>query len=243
MDDAQIARTAGYLAEAFETGNPLAPLPRGLAPRDTADAEAIMAAVLERLGLVPCGVRVAPAADGSWIAGPMLDGRLLPNGSTLALSALRHPHMTAAVIGVLAEPLAEDGNGPPVLSAIHPAIDVAASRFRDGPEATLLMAADLGGLGHVVAGAAARPPAGPVPVTLAQARRRPAGTATDVTAALARAAAVARRMGGLPAGAVLVAAGLSPPIVPAAEETWVAGLGPLGRARLGWVAGASASNA
>src|SRR5690606_34652678 len=116
-------------------------------------------------------------------------------------------------------------------SALHPAIDVGASRFRDPLGTAALLAADLGGLGFVVAGrGAAIPPGGGggVPVVLEPAGgpgrprgRRGGGTSTaeaepvvDLLAALAPAAAAARRLGGLPTGAILVAAGLSSPITP-----------------------------
>ncbi|MFX5081147.1 hypothetical protein ABTC36_20090, partial [Acinetobacter baumannii] len=41
-------------------------------------------------------------------------------------------------------PLEEGDTAPPVLAALHPAIDVAATRFRDPPAAPALLAADLG---------------------------------------------------------------------------------------------------
>ena len=54
----------------------------------------------------------------------------------------------------------------------------------------------------------------------------------DVIAALGVAARAARRLGGLPAGAILVAAGLTPALVPEAGDTHVARMGALGRARV-----------
>jgi hypothetical protein len=57
---------------------------------------------------------------------------------------------------------------------------------------------------------------------------RPKGQAIDLAAAFAEAAAAARGWGGLPAGALLVVAGLTPPMVP--EATLRAALGALGGA-------------
>lgn len=225
---------ARWLAEALETGNALAPLPALHAPRSVADGMRIAARVLDRTGLVPCGVRLCPGGPRSKVVvGPMLEGRLIPAGAPVALSALRHPRATAAVVAVLAEDLPRRGGGLPALSALHPAIDLAATRFRDAPASAALMAADLGTLGQVVTGRRKAEidldTLHEVPVTLAPERRRPPGTVTDIASALEQAAEAARRLGGLPAGAVLVVAGLSPAIVPEAGTGLAAGLGPLGR--------------
>ena len=229
---------AGWLAEALVTGNPLAPLPEALAPRTVRGGERLALAVLEEAGLTACGVRVAPGPGGGGrrpVAGPMIESRLLPDGASIALPTLRHVVATAAVVGVLARDLPPLRRGvpedAPEFSALHPAIDVGASRFRDPPRTAALLAADLGGLGFVVAGrGAAVPPdgGGGVPVVLEPAGgpgrprgRRGGGTSAaeaapvvDLLAALVPAAAAARRLGGLPAGAILVAAGLSSPITP-----------------------------
>jgi 2-keto-4-pentenoate hydratase len=231
-----------WLAEALETGNPLAPLPPEAAPRSLADGMRIAAGVLERTGLVPCGLRLAPGGPrGKTVPGPVLEGRLIPAGGTLALAALRHPRASAAVVSVLAEDLPRRGDGLPAFAAFHPAIDVAASRFRDPPQSAALLAADLGGLGQVVvgrrvAGAGLEEAAlGAVPVAFGPANRRPRrGEPVDLASALDQAAAVARRLGGLPAGAVLVVAGLSAEIVPEPGMSLAAGLGPLGRAVTGF---------
>jgi hypothetical protein len=227
--------TARWLAEALETGNPLAPLPAELTPRNARQGERIASLVLDAIGQAACGVRVAPGPSGRPVTGPVLEPRLLHDGATIALAALRHAGATAAVVGVLGEDLPRRGDEPPVFAALHPAIDVGASRFRDPPGSVALLAADLGGLGLIVVGRAAAPPAGPVPVALGPAgarQQRRGGVPVDVLAALAPAAAAARRLGGLPAGALLVAAGLTAPsLVPEPGATLSAGFGLLGRVR------------
>ncbi|MBX6742397.1 MAG: hypothetical protein IRY87_10180 [Acetobacteraceae bacterium] len=55
---------AGWPAEAVETGNPLAPLPAEAMPRTAPEGSRIAALVLERLGMVPCGLRLAPGPGG-----------------------------------------------------------------------------------------------------------------------------------------------------------------------------------
>jgi hypothetical protein len=65
-------------------------------------------------------------------------------------------------------------------------------------------------------------------VALAPKGGRPRGAETDLAAAFAEAASEARRMGGLPAGALLVVAGLTLPVDP--TGTLRASLGALGAA-------------
>jgi hypothetical protein len=228
-----ISAAASWLAEAVETGSPLAALPTEVTPQTPEEGEDLAGEVLEVLGLIPIGIRLSPGPDGALLAGPMLEGRLLPAGAAIALATLRHPVATAAVIGVLAEALLSDGDGLPKFSALHPAIDIGASRFTKAPATAALAAADLGGLGLVVAG---RPglPALPdaVPVTLALAGKRPRPVDSDVASALAAAAQAARRLGGLPAGAVLVVAGLGPvALVPESGMVLAASLGPIGKVK------------
>ena len=195
-------RAAAWIAEAIFTGNALAHLPPEIAPRGRAEGERVALLALEVLGIAPCGIRTLGG-----VAGPMLEGRLLAEG--LPVAALRHPAATAALVGVLAEALEPGGEDPPRLSALHPALDIADSRFTAPPGTVPLRAADLAGLGMVVVGAAS-----------------PAGIGD--TGALRGAAAAARRLGGLPAGALLVAAGLSAPITPDGEGRLTADLGPFG---------------
>lgn len=226
---------AGWIAEAFETGNPLAALPEP--PADIAAGERIAAAVLDRLGLAPCGIRLGPGATGlaGRIGGPMLEGRLLAPKTPVLLAALRHARATAALLAVLAEDLAAVGDGLPAFATLHPAIDLAASRFTAAPTRDALLAADLGGLGQVVVGRGmAAPPLESlraIPVSLALAGRRPRAVPVDLTAALAEATLAARRLGGLPAGAVLVIAGLTPAILPAPGMVLALDLGLFGRVR------------
>jgi 2-keto-4-pentenoate hydratase len=225
MDRAQEA--ARWLAEAWETGNPLAPLPPEIAPRDSAEGEETAFALLDALGLHPCGVRVAPGPGGALLAAPMLETRLLKSPAAIAVPALRHAAASAALVAVLAEPL---GEGPPRLAALHPALDVAASRFTAGPADAAAALADCGGLGLVVAGRAGPAGVRPQRVALGAPTDRVRGAAFDLDAALAPAVAAARRMGGLPAGALLVVAGLTPAVPPRAGESLAARFGRFGRA-------------
>lgn len=215
-----IEGAARWLAEAVETGNPLAALPEGLAPTSPAEAEEIAAGVLAALGITPCGLRVLRAPG---LAGPMVEGRLVPSGSPIAPGMLRHGLASAAVIGVLAEEL---GDGPPVLARVHPAIDLSSTRFTQAPTDTLAMTADLARLGLVVAGRGKPMPEAPVRIAIGPAGHRRRGESFDLAALFADAAAVARDWGGLPAGALLVVAGLGE-VVPAegALRVTITGLG------------------
>jgi hypothetical protein len=225
---------ARWLAEAFETGNPLGVLPDGIAPRDVAEAEEIAAATLEALGIPPCGVRLLRRPGAAALSGPMIEGRLLASGVPVALGALRHPLVTAAAIGVLAESLEPGAETPPVFSRLHPALDISASRFTVAPVDDAALTADLARLGLVVAGKGKVLDPGMVTVTLGPKGSRARGAGTDLAAAFAEAAAAARRWGGLPAGALLVVAGLTPPAP--AEGTLRASLGALGAAEAGFAA-------
>ncbi len=220
---------AQWLAEAFESGNPLAPLPDGVAPRDLAEAQAVAAATLEALGIVPCGLRLLRRPGGASLAGPMIEGRLVPQGAPVVAATLRHPEVTAAAIGVLATPLEPDDDTPPVLARLHPALDIAATRFTMAPEDPLALVADCARLGLVVAGKGKAIPPGTVKVALGPKGSRARGTEIDLAAAFAEAAAAAREWGGLPAGALLIVAGLTPVETPE-EGVLRAALGALGGA-------------
>ncbi|MBP0444145.1 hypothetical protein J8J14_05080 [Roseomonas sp. SSH11] len=212
------ARAAGWIAEALATGNSLAALPPEVAPRGRAEGERVALAALEALGITPCGVRML---DG--MAGPMIEARLLPEGTRAA--PLRHPVATAALVGVLAEALQPDDDARPRIAALHIALDIADHRFTEVPVAIGARVADLAGLGFVVVG----PAISSLP-DLVVVEGRPMGPRD----ALAPVAAEARRLGGLPAGALLIAAGLSGQIMPR-EGIVAAGFGALGTvsARLG----------
>jgi hypothetical protein len=153
------AEAARWLAEAVETGNPLAPLPEAVAPRDVAEAEEAAAAVLEALDIAPCGLRVLRRPGAPPLVGPMIEGRLVPGGAEVALVTLRHPRVSAAVVGVLADALDPGSDAPPAFSRLHPAIDISATRFTEDTADTLALTADLARVGLVVAGKgrAARP--------------------------------------------------------------------------------------
>ncbi len=233
MDGFDPAGAARWLAEALETGNPLSALPSEIAPRDPAEAEAAAIAALDALQIAPCGLRLLRRPGRPPLAGPMLEGRLTANSVSIALSTLRYPQVTAAVVGILAEPLELDGAGPPRLARLHPALDVSSSRFAELPADDVTLTADLARLGLVVAGRPKPLPGGPVRVVIGRPESRSRGIGTDLSSALAEAADVARRWGGLPAGALLVIGGLSPPV--AAEGQLRARLGSLGWAEATFV--------
>jgi hypothetical protein len=205
MDESLAGQAAGWLAEALETGNPLAPLPEEAVPATLAEGQHIAGLVLERLGLVPCGLRLAPGPDGGMVPGPVLEGRLLPDGAGIGLAALRHPGVAPAILGVLGEDLPEMGDAPPHFATLHPAIDISSWRLRDPPREPALAAADLGGLGLLVVGRARRLQPEPCRVGFGPVGTRRKPVAVDAPGALRAAADAARRAGGLPAGAVLVA--------------------------------------
>ncbi len=225
------AEAAAWLAEAWTTGNPLATLPPGLAPLDVAAGEDIAAALLEALGQPPVGLRLGP----SGLVGPLLAGRLVANRTPIALAGLRHARVSAAVVGVLAAALAPDDTTAPVFARLHPALDVAASRFAAPPADAAQATADLAGLGMLVLGPGQAVAPGVERVALAEGRRRPAGAPSDLAARLGTAAAEARARGGLPAGALLCVAGLTVPVAPGPGQSLCAILSALGRARADFV--------
>jgi hypothetical protein len=218
---------ARWLAEAVETGNPLAALPDDIAPRDASEGQAVAFAVLERLEIPPCGIRLLFRAGREPLVGPMIEGRMVPSGVPIALHAMRHPVLTAAVIGVLAEPLLSGDSSTPAFAALHPAIDIAATRHADPVEDTAASTADLALLGLIVAGRGKQLAPHPILASLGGRGGRRVSAQCDLAVALARAAQAARDFGGLPAGALLVVAGLSPPTEPANIVS--ASLGKLGR--------------
>lgn len=214
MSEAEAFRRALLnLADAVENGTPVDPVICGITPANQEDAEELAGGVLAQLGFQPCGVRQVPAADGSLIAGPMLEARFLDDGAGLSLEIMRHGRASAALLGVLGAALEPDATTPPEISVLHPALDVSASRFTEGPKDRFAEIADLAGLGLLVLGKPRPVPDGPVRVALIEGEGRPKGKAFDVQAAFAGVAAEARRLGGLPAGAVLVVAGLGAPVV------------------------------
>jgi 2-keto-4-pentenoate hydratase len=212
-DSEAFGRVVLNLADAVENGGPIDPVVSRITPANQDDAEELAGAVLAQLGFAPCGVRLAPAADGSLIAGPMLEARFLDDGAGLSLEIMRHGRASAALLGVLGAALEPDATTPPEITAIHPALDVSASRFTNGPADRFAEIADLAGLGLLVLGKRRPVPEALSRVALIEGEGSPKGRPFDVHAAFAAAAAEARRLGGLPAGAVLVVAGLGAPVL------------------------------
>jgi 2-keto-4-pentenoate hydratase len=212
-DSEAFGRVVLNLADAVENGGPIDPVVSRITPANQDDAEELAGAVLAQLGFAPCGVRLAPAADGSLIAGPMLEARFLDDGAGLSLEIMRHGRASAALLGVLGAALEPDATTPPDITAIHPALDVSASRFTNGPPDRFAEIADLAGLGLLVLGKRRPVTEALSRVALIEGEGSPKGRPFDVHAAFAAAAAEARRLGGLPAGAVLVVAGLGAPVL------------------------------
>ena len=212
-DTDAFGRVVLNLADAVENGGPIDPVASRITPANQDDAEELAGAVLVQLGFVPCGVRLAPAADGSLIPGPMLEARFLDDGAGLSLEIMRHGRASAALLGVLGAALEPDATTPPEITALHPALDVSASRFTNGPADRFAEIADLAGLGLLVLGKRRPVPEALSRVALIEGEGAPKGRPFDVHAAFAAAAAEARRLGGLPAGAVLVVAGLGAPVL------------------------------
>jgi hypothetical protein len=215
------------LTEAWESGEVISPLPPGMAPADVSAGEKVAAALVEALGHPVCGVRLAPGPGGGWISAPLLAPRMVRAGTPIALPAFHRPRASAAVIGVLAEPLEE---GAPVFATLHPGVDVAADRYRDGPADAAQAVADLGSLGLLLVG---KRVLGPLP-DRAEARIGPTGTRPrpvqeNLAALMAECAEGARRWGGLPAGGVLVVAGLGGTRALATPGKWSAAIGMIGR--------------
>ena len=212
-DSEAFGRVVLNLADAVENGGPIDPVASRITPANQDDAEELAGAVLAQLGFAPCGVRLVPAADGSLITGPMLEARFLDDGVGISLEIMRHGRASAALLGVLGAALEPDATTPPEITAIHPALDVSASRFTNGPPDRFAEIADLAGLGLLVLGKRRPLPEALSRVALIEGEGSPKGRPFDVHAAFAAAAAEARRLGGLPAGAVLVVAGLGAPVL------------------------------
>ena len=212
-DTDAFGRVVLNLADAVENGGPIDPVASRITPANQDDAEELAGAVLARLGFAPCGVRLVPAADGSLISGPMLEARFLDDGAGISLEIMRHGRASAALLGVLGAALEPEATTPPDIIAIHPALDVSASRFTNGPADRFAEIADLAGLGLLVLGKRRPVPEALSRVALIEGEGSPKGRPFDVHAAFAAAAAEARRLGGLPAGAVLVVAGLGAPVL------------------------------
>lgn len=215
------------LTEAWESGEVLSPLPPGMAPVDIAAGEEAAAALVEALGHPVCGVRLAPAPGGGWVSAPLPAPRMVRAGTPVTLAALHRPRVSAALVGVLAEPLTE---APPSFTSLHPGVDIACDRYRDGPADAAQAVADLGSVGLLLVG---KRFLGPLPEQ-AEARIGPTGTRPRpvqerLAALMADCAEAARRWGGLPVGAVLVVAGLGGTRSLASAGKWSAAIGAIGR--------------
>ena len=186
---------ASSLAEAWESGQPVAPLAAEQALTSLDAAEAVAGEVLAKLALAPCGIRVTQ----SGLVGAMLPGRIMAQGRPLPLAVLPHGRAAPALLVVLAEAIAESDTGAPALAQLHPALDLSASRWRDGPANMFEAAADLAGLGQVIIGKG-KAPSWPSSCALGPHRARRA----EVGALFETALGAAREAGGLPLGAVLV---------------------------------------
>lgn len=205
MDAVLRDSAARVLAEAVQTGQPLAPLPATAMPRSMLDGQRIAARVLDMLDLPACGLRLALPTNGRQVPGPVVEGRMLPDGSTVTLATLPHARATAAVIGVLAEDLPRRGDEMPNFSALHPAIDIGSWRLREPPSTGALAAADLAGLGVIVTGKPKRMAPMRLRISLSPAGTWRRGEEVDLEEAMLAVALAARRAGGLPEGSVLVA--------------------------------------
>lgn len=205
MDAALRDSAAKCLAQAVQTGEAASALPPFATPRSVLDGQRIAARVLDMLDLSACGLRLANPPQGRPVPGPVLEGRMLPDGSTLSLATLHHPRATAAIVGLLAEDLARRGDEMPVFSALHPAIDIGCWRLQDPPSTSAMAAADLAGLGYIVLGRPRRAAPMRLRVSLSPAGTWRRGEEVDFEEAMMSAALAARRAGGLAQGSVLVA--------------------------------------
>lgn len=216
---------ARCLAEAITSGDTLAPFPEEFAPTTPAQARRVAVALRGELGLPTVGLRLVRLPEGiagPKVAGPILAARLLHG--PIVPPPLHRPVGTAALVAQLARPLPARARAWTArevasrLASLHAAIDISASRYTAGPPDLPCFMADLAGLGVVVLGPPAR--AGwqdAIATPRAATVEAGEGTAAwrgpiDVGAALVEAAEAARMVGDLPAGAVLVAASLSPPL-------------------------------
>lgn len=233
------ARQAALLvAEAVGDADAPLVLPETCRPGTVAAGRRIAALALEELGLVPVGLRLAPGFDGAgMIPGPVIEGRLLRSPAAVPPPGPGRRRCTLALVAQLGEPLPERARTWQAkeviarLASLHPAIDLAATRFADGPPDLPHHVADLAGLGLVLFGLAARAGWQQAVLKPLAARVEPEGWkgTVDVAAALVAAADEARAAGGLPAGAVLVVAGLSPPLPDAPLTARIARLGTVER--------------
>jgi hypothetical protein len=233
-----VKTAASFLADAVTSGNTLAAFPPELAPGTEAQARRLAAALRQELGLANVGLRlVAPPEGmaGPKVAGPIFATRLLH--APVSPPPLHLPVATAALVAQLAKPLtarARPWTSREVvarLASLHVAIDIGASRYTAGPADFPCFMADLAGLGAVILGRPARS-GWQEAITSPRSAKVEAEDGTvawrgtiDAASALVEAAEAARAVGELPAGAVLVAASLSPALPSGALTLSVTSLG------------------
>lgn len=244
LSAAAARHAAGLIAEAIAEGRNLPPLPEACRPTTPPAGRRIAALVLDGLGVPSVGLRLAPSGEiGTEETGPVIEARLLrapvalpppamPTGRRITLSVL-------AQLGADLPPRARPWRAAEVvrrLGSLHPALDLAESRFADGATDRPAHLADLSGLGLVVFGAPARAGwqeaiAEPLGAVAGGADGEAWRGRVDIAAALARAAEAARAAGGLPKGALLLVAGLSPPLPEGALAARITRIGAVERLR------------
>lgn len=233
-----VKAAAGYLAEAVTSGNTLAPLPPEMAPATEAQARRLAAALREELGLANVGLRLVSPPEGiagPKVAGPVFATRILH--APAAAPPLHRPVATAALVAQLAKPLPARAKGWTLreliarVASLHVAVDIGASRYTAGPPDLPCFMADLAGYGAIILGRPARAGWQDAVATPRAAKAEgddgtPAWRGSiDAAGALLEAAEAARAVGDLPAGAVLVAATLSPPLPAGGLTLGITGLG------------------
>lgn len=232
---AAAAREAALLvARAVAIGDEPLAFPESCRPATPAAGRRVAAYALAELGLVPVGLRLAPGFDGGGsFAGPVIESRLLRSPAAVPPPRPGRRRCTLAVAAQLAAPLPARGRPWRAaeligrIASLHPALDLAETRFAAAPADAAQHLADLAGLGLILVGPAARAGWQEAVRTPRPARIEPAvwRGVVDVAAALQAAAEAARAADGLPAGAVLVAAGLSPELPDAPTTARIARLG------------------
>lgn len=227
-------QAAELVAEAVGDADAPLVLPEACRPATVAAGRRIAALALDRLGLVSVGIRLAPGFDGgAAVAGPLIESRLLRSPAAVPPPGPGRRRCTLAVVAQLAAALAprarrwRPAEVAARIASLHVAIDLAASRFADGPPDLPQHVADLAGLGLVIFGPPARAGWQRAILEPLAATAGPDGWrgGVDVGTALATAAEEACVAGGLPAGAVLMVAGLSPAFADAPATVRIARLG------------------
>lgn len=234
-----VRAAAGLVLEAVQEGGTLPPFPASWAPTTAAQGRRIAAVVIGELGVPVVGLRLAPVpALGGQALGPVLAPRLLHG--PVAVPRGERRTITLALVAQLGEslPARERAYSRRFalgrLASLHVALDLGETRFTKGPPDLPSHLADLAGLGLVVFGKPARAGwreaiAEPLAATVAGDGGTVWRGEIEGARALIAAADAARLAGGLPAGAVLVVAGLSPPLPDEAIEARIRRLGSVRR--------------